>query len=335
MSDLYMGIDLGGSHISSWLFDKDGKNYGPFLKIGIIGSKLAPTELLDYLEELVKDEQFIAQSHGHVIRAVGLAGPGPLDPNAGIIISPPNLPNITNLEVARTLQERIGYKIFLINDADAAVFGEHWFGSAKGYDNVVLLALGTGVGSGVIADGKLQRGRGMGGEWGHTAIASVHNPGNRMCSCGRLNCLEAFCGTEGLAKTYCNIFMVQREDLSPDFVQEISKHMRKQADYRWLHLFNAYCSDLTGGIINIINAHHPECIILGGGIACDVMVERIKELLVDIAAVGLYKLAVMFRGVAIKLASNPNSGVAGAAKYAMDCHDIEVEKHRAKHGVYS
>ncbi|MEK7138938.1 MAG: ROK family protein [Patescibacteria group bacterium] len=318
MVNLYLGIDLGGSHISSWLFyNKAGESWGPFSRMSI-DSDLGPDTLVSLLTDCIKSGQRVAQCNyeysNDALAAVGLASPGPLDPKNGIIISPPNLPNIRNVEIVKLLQQSTGLQTFLVNDADAAVLGEQLLGSARGFNNVVMLTLGTGIGSGIIADGKLQRGRGMGGEWGHTAIASIHSPGNRLCSCGRLNCLEVFCGTEGLALTYGNIFKARREDLTPDFVREISKQMRKKTDERLSHLFNVYCSDLTEGIINIINVHHPECVVLGGGIACEDIVERVSQLLANVK----HKLAVISRGVVIKLAANSNSGIIGAVVHAMD-----------------
>lgn len=331
VNELFLGIDLGGSHISSWILDRNGRTYNPFSKIGII-SAISQDGLVGHLIDLVKSGQQYAQRSNCRIVAVGLASPGPLDPNEGSIISPPNLPNIKNLEVVKILQEKTNLPIFLINDADAAVLGEYWLGSARGFNNVVMLTLGTGVGSGVVLNRRLQRGGGMASEWGHTTIWSMSNREDRKCSCGRHNCLEAFCGTEGLAQTYCNVFGVRRMDLSSEFIQEISKKMRKRADSRWDVLFEAYCHDLTEGIINIINVHQPDCVVLGGGIACDSMAKKVKTLLQETYG---YKLDIMIRGVNIRVAANFQAVIIGAAKYAIDSYDIEIAKNRMEHGVYS
>ena len=193
--DLYLGIDLGGSHISGQLFDRDGKEYFPVLEVKI-NSNLDSAQLISSLVNVVKFGLFTAQDGGNNLIATGLASPGPLNPDEGIIVSPPNLPNIRNLEVLKWLRRRTdGLEIFLLNDADAAVLGEQWLGSAEGFKDVVMLTLGTGVGSGVMAGGKLQRGQGMGGEWGHTTLFISGE--QRVCSCGRTNCLEPFLVPEG------------------------------------------------------------------------------------------------------------------------------------------
>lgn len=347
MTELFLGIDLGGTHISTWLFDNKGKAWGPFTKVGI-NSQITSEELLKHLKELVISGQFSAQSDGRNIAAIGLSSPGPLDSANGVITSPPNLPNLRNLEVVNLLRARVGYKVFLINDADAAVLGEAWLGSAKGFKNVVMLTLGTGVGSGVIANGCLQRGRGMGGEWGHTTIQYSNE--KRLCSCRRWNCLEAFCGTEGLARTYCNLFSKERNELSKEEVYKISENMMEHCKENWyLHeslknsnwdrLFRLYCRHLTEGIINIANAHHPECIVLGGGIANKHIVEQVKKNFESPNANDpfgrRYKLAKLLEGLEVRLAESKQSNVIGAAKYGRDRHEAIIRQHRADHGVFS
>lgn len=334
MDKRFLGIDLGGSHISAWILDRKGNTHNPFSKIGI-NSNLSSEELVNHILGLINIRRIPTWNHN--VLAVGLASPGPLDPYQGAIISPPNLPNIKNLEIIKIIQEKTGLPVFLINDADAAVLGEHWLGSAQGFKNVVMLTLGTGVGSGVILNGGLQRGRGMAAEWGHTTIKGSFNSwinrGDRSCSCGRFNCLEAFCGTEGLAQTYCEAFGVKREHLSNEFIHEISKEMRKRHhDFRWYNLSEIYCRDLMEGIINIVNVHQPDCVVLGGGIAYDSMAEKVKVLLQDVTG---NKLSILARGVDVRAATNLQSGVIGAAKYALDNYDAEVAKYRMEHGVYS
>ena len=121
MPDLYLGVDIGGSHISSWVIDEKGQTYNPFSKIGI-NSEIGPGELIDHIIKLT-GVRFKSFSSGSGIIAVGVASPGPLDPNAGIIVSPPNLPKIRNFHIAKHLQLNMGLPVFLINDADAALIG--------------------------------------------------------------------------------------------------------------------------------------------------------------------------------------------------------------------
>ena len=328
MDDLFLGIDLGGSHISAWLLDRKGNTHNPFGKISI-NSNLSSDKLVDYLLDLINIRRNPTRNNN--ILAIGLASPGPLDPYKGVIISPPNLPKIKNLEIVKILREKTALSVFLVNDADAAVLSEHWLGAAKGFKNVIMLTLGTGVGSGVILNSRLQRGRGMAAEWGHTSIYSSET---RTCACGRRNCLEIFCSTEGLARTYCQKFGVRRTDLSSEFVQGISVTMRKLMDLKseWADVFETYCYDLAQGILNIVNVHHPDCIVLGGGIANLSMAEAVKEILEEEES---YKLRPLLEGLEIKVSVNSQSGILGAAKYAMDSYDSETEKNRMDHGIVS
>lgn len=330
--ELYLGIDLGGSHISGWLLDRNGKKYNPFNKIGI-NSGLSSEELINHLTGLINTSR--APMWNYNVLAIGLAGPGPLDPHEGVIISPPNLPNIKNLEVIKILREKIGLPAFLTNDADAAVIGEHWLGAAKDFRNVVMLTLGTGVGSGIIIGGRLRRGRGMGGEWGHTTIFSDES---RKCSCGRINCLEAFVSTEGLVQTYCRVFQADRKSIMPEEAVDMSKHLRaglKSGHDKWGQVLGFYCLHLADGIVNIANVHHPDCIVLGGGIAYEVIVKKVKTTIADIVADKNYKLRGLLDGLEIRMASVEQPGIVGAAKYAMNCHEAEIEKYRAEHGIFS
>ena len=298
--ELYLGIDLGGSHISGWLLDRNGNTYNPFSKRGINGAKLTITELICSLTELIRDMQFTAQGYGCIIKAVGIASPGPLEPNHGIIISPPNILHIRNLKVVKLLQERIGYKTFLINDADAAVLGEAWLGAAKDFKNAVMLTLGTGVGSGIIVNGRLARGQGMGGEWGHTTLFVPWE--ERDCSCGRLNCLESYLGTKGLQTTYRNLLKLEPPESGREALLVPT-------------VMDKYCAHLVEGIVNIVNVHHPECIILGGGLVTSIMVEKV---ILQLKVYRDLKLGGLLNGLEVRSAVNPQAGIIGAAKHAIN-----------------
>lgn len=325
-----MGVDLGGSHASSWLFDRDGNTCSPLLQTNM-SSRLKAEALVQEVTGFIQTGQRFATSRGCEVVAGGLGAPGPLDPFKGVMISPPNLPNVRNLRVIDLLGKPTGLKFFLINDADAAVLGEHWQGVAKGFDEVAMLTLGTGVGSGLISGGKLQRGRGMGGEWGHTTISHcLKHKTSRLCSCGRRDCLEAYCGTEGLIRSYCEVFDKKRESIDSEMNLEISKQMRSNKADQWVSLLDIYCSDLAQGVINMINVHDPDCVVLGGGIACNVIAEKVMTF---IRSINNYQLNVMTQGMTVRAAATPNSGVIGAAKYAIDRWDAETEARAAEWGI--
>jgi len=126
--------------------------------------------------------------------AIGVAAPGPIDGDSGILRNPPNLPGWRDVPLADRLREAFGIPVRIENDANAAALAEHRFGAGRGVDDLVYLTMSTGVGAGVLSAGRLVRGaRGHAGELGHVAV--VH--GGRRCACGLRGCLEAYAG--GLA----------------------------------------------------------------------------------------------------------------------------------------
>src|SRR5262249_34430028 len=124
------------------------------------------------------------------IAAVGVATPGLMDIPGGVILDPPNLRPWQNVPVKRLIHEQLGLPTAFQNDANAAALGEYWAGAGRGVASLVFFTLGTGVGGGVILDGKVLEGRhSHGAELGHMKI-EMTNP--RPCGCGRFGCLEAY-----------------------------------------------------------------------------------------------------------------------------------------------
>lgn len=330
----YLGIDLGGSGLRSGLVNTRGTKFSNQPEVVFKPDSLNNVLLVKLLIKSIKEAMRVMGAKK--IIAIGLGSPGPLDPETGVIECPPNL-KIENLAVVEILKKEFPkIPAFLINDADAAVLGETWRGVAKGFKEVVMLTLGTGVGSGVMAGGKLQRGRGKGTEWGHTTIYGMGDC--RLCSCRNFNCLETFVGTEGLVRTYCQLFNVPRANMSAEdarlILVDFSKIVNSEVKHNNFHkMADVYCLHLVEGLRNIICVHHPECIVLGGGIIQNnkYLFNKVKELLNETnnAMAGLMK------GTKIGLANLKRSGVIGAAKHAIDCYQDLVETHRTEHGVYS
>ncbi len=286
-------------------------------RIGIISIKKNQSEeIIKVLSEIIVFAKAIELSkHHYKIAAIGLAAPGPLDPLKGIIENPPNMA-VNNLPIVGILEEKFEIPVFLLNDADAASLGEFWQGAAKGFQNIVMLMLGSGVGSGIVVNGKLARGRGKGGEWGHTSISrGLKRKNSRRCSCGHYDCLESYIGTNGLVQTYCEVFKKKKVNNPAEVAFWLIKGL-KSKDPRWKTLLEIYASDLAEGVRNIICVHHPEIIILGGGISKlgQLLLKAFKKKLLSYND----KMMSSLDGVEIKLAKLEFPGVVGAAKYAID-----------------
>lgn len=338
MQDLYLGIDLGGTHLSLGLYNRSGNA----LQLAVeekfreeVNNENLVQKLIYYIK--LKSSSLPKDSR---VAGLGLGSPGPLDPITGVIKTPPNL-KVVNLPIIEILRKNFPKipVIVLINDSDAAVLAEHWLGAGKGFSDVVMVTLGTGVGSGVITDHKLQRGLGMASEWGHIPIVTDDEP--RICGCGWKGCLEAYVGMYGLVRTFCEIFNFDLKQVTPEKAYQISFLMRRGLQDKndqwpqWHEVFRKYCNHLIKGILNIVMAHQPNCIILGGGIiskneelfdrlACNLKIELNRE---------NHKMAHLCKDVLVVPAKLDNSGALGAAKHAIDCYDKLIAKRGLDHGL--
>ncbi len=192
----YLGIDLGGTNIKGGVVDDDGRP---------VSSVSLPTHAEDGPEEGVQSlaevgKQAVSQSglDWSQIAGVGLGTPGTMDIQGGMLLDPPNLPKWTNFPVRDRLAQLLNTRTVLQNDANAAAYGEYWAGAGRGVHSLVLLTLGTGIGCGIVQEGRIVEGRhSHGGECGHFIIQME---GGRVCSCGQTGHLEAYASATSLVK---------------------------------------------------------------------------------------------------------------------------------------
>lgn len=180
-----IAVDLGGTHIRAAVVSEAGvlTNH----QTTETRADLGPEAVIDRMAALI--DRTSATSGLPADVPIGVASPGPLNPRTGTVLYTPNLPGWIGIPLVDLLQQRTGRTVFLANDGNCGALGEVRFGSAKGVDDLIYLALGTGVGGGIISGGELVDGaRGLGAEVGHVSVA-LDGP---RCSCGSVGCLEAF-----------------------------------------------------------------------------------------------------------------------------------------------
>lgn len=188
--------------------------------------------------------------------AIGIGSPGPLDSSVGCILETPNLKSWAGFSFTQFLKDTLGLPCFLENDANCAALGE-W--SVNKVPDQVVLTLGTGVGSGVICDGKLLRGfKGMAVEAGHMSI----DRNGPKCACGKRGCLEAFVGGASLIQLYESL-SPSKEKVSPEEIFERAQKNEKLAK----DLVHAWTQNLAIGIGNLVNIFNPHAVILTGGLS--------------------------------------------------------------------
>ena len=261
-----IGIDVGGTSIKGAFINEKGQILDRFqMKV----SKDASAEeevgkLCDLINEGAKKNNFKAEG-------IGVGIPGILDMDNGIVISSPNLPAWNGFEFAKFMSQRTGLPVKINNDANVAALGEAKFGSGSKYQNSIMITLGTGVGGGIVLDGKLYDGnKHQGAELGHMVIAL----NGRECGCGRKGCLEAYASATGLIKSTKEAMEKHPESLLHEVEKELDGvdarnafMAAKRGDLVAQTVVDEYVMYLGEGLINYCNIFRPEVIILSGGVA--------------------------------------------------------------------
>ena len=278
-----IGIDIGGMSIKGAAVDSNGRVYEKFSLPFIKGE---PGEVtIHKLAEIVK-EYIAAQKLESKIAGIGIGCPGTLDVEKGIVNYSNNL-GWNELPVADIMRETLPYPVRLTNDANAASLGEARFGAGKSYETIIMLTLGTGVGGGIIINGKLFEGNeGKGGELGHTVIAVDGEP----CTCGRKGCFEAYASATALIRETKKAMISNRRSLMWKIAPDIELvggrvvfEAVAQGDKVAKQVLDNYIKYLGEGILNYCNIFRPNVIVLSGGIAnagaplFDPLNEYIKE----------------------------------------------------------
>ena len=253
-----LAIDIGGTNLRGAVINQEGS----FLKRDKINS-MAKAGIDKLINNLI---QFINSFNNYKFDAIGLGIPGIIDKESGIITQAPNIAGVSNFPLIDTLKEKIDVPIIIENDACAAAVGEHWLGSAKGTNSMIMLTLGTGLGGGIIINGDLWRGEnGMAGEIGHT-IVDINGP---SCNCGNNGCLESFVSGEALRRIVSEnndlkktLVNTKLEDI-PEALKILAEEGNNNAKQIWAK-FGKY---LGIGISSIINLLNVEMIVIGGGIS--------------------------------------------------------------------
>ncbi len=262
-----IGIDLGGTNIKVGVVDE---NYNIVGRSNIKTNLPRPSEeIVDSIVEGVKlacEDAKIAVSD---VNSIGIGTPGTANRNTGVVLYSCNL-GFNNFGLGGMLSEKLGTEVFVENDANAAAFGEVVNGAGKGYKNVVVITLGTGVGGGIIIDGKIYTGFNFcGAELGHSVIE--YN--GRQCGCGRKGCFEAYSSATALINFTKEAMEEDKNSKMWEIAGSIDGVDGKTAfdgfragDETATAVVNKYINYLGCGLTNVVNIFQPEVLLIGGGI---------------------------------------------------------------------
>ena len=266
-----LGIDLGGTNIVAGVVDAEYK---------LIAKADCPTnvprpesEVCDSMAEVAKAAVKKAKLKMDDIESIGIGVPGAVNPITGIIEYSANL-FFHNWNIVEMMEERLGKKVVIENDANAAAYGEYLAGSAKDATNAVAITLGTGVGGGISIDGKIYSGSNYAGaELGHMVIVKD----GRECACGRRGCWETYASATGLINLTKETILKEKLDFSymlslcDGDINKVNGRTAFDAmragDSDGKAVVEEWISYLACGIINVINIFQPDVLCIGGGIS--------------------------------------------------------------------
>lgn len=276
-----IGIDLGGTNIKVGIVSESYE---------IVGRSNIKTNLPRPAEEIVEsitEAVDLALKDAQVslsdVNSIGIGTPGAANRKTGVVLYSNNL-GFSNTELGKMLKLKLGKEVYVENDANAAAYGEYLNGAGKGYENIVVITLGTGVGGGIIIDGKIYTGFNFcGAELGHTVIE--YN--GRQCSCGRKGCFEAYASATALINSTKRAMENDKNSkmwgIANNSLDEVDGKTAfdgmRMEDETAISVVNEYISYLGCGLTNVVNIFQPEMLLIGGGICKegDNLVKPLKE----------------------------------------------------------
>ena len=269
LRQLVIGIDLGGTKINTALVDRAGNIIARDFRetLGSEGPDAVIARMVSAARQLMSDA---GVSPGQ-IDAAGVCAPGPLDLDDGLVLSPPNLPGWVRVPLRERIAGALDMETLLENDANAAALGENRFGAGRGSRHMIYVTASTGIGGGLILDGKLYHGAiGMAGEIGHHTIL----PQGPVCGCGNRGCLESLasgtaiarrareCVVRGAPTLISELAAGDRERISAKLVAQAAA----QGDAEARMILSQAMDYLGIGMANLVNLFNPELIVIGGGL---------------------------------------------------------------------
>jgi glucokinase len=278
---LILGLDIGGTKSTVILATTEGD---------ILGRISAPTEVSEgakaTINRLVTDANVLLSKHltaSDKLLGVGISGGGPLDPIEGVIYSPPNLPGWDRVPIVKLVQDQLNLPVVLENDADACALAELFFGAGQGKKNIVSFTWGTGIGAGIIINGRLYSGSfGLAGEMGHITYV----PGGRLCECGKVGCIEAYASGSSIARIANEMVNLGRETILSNLKQvdtEAVCEAARHGDQLALDVLAGSSRAMAHAVSIAAHTLNPEVITLGtlAVLAGDMLMPKLMEVVAE------------------------------------------------------
>lgn len=264
----YLGIDLGGTNIAAGVVDGECRLLAKARRKTEV--PCSPEEICERLALTALDALNSAGLDLGDVPYVGVGAPGTVNRESGVLEFSNNL-HFENLNLKKLLSKRLNKDVVLENDANAAAFGEYRAGALRGARSALAVTLGTGIGGGIILDGKIYSGCNFaGGEIGHTVIVA----GGKSCTCGRRGCWEAYASATGLVSLTRDAMRAHPDSLLWKLAETADRVSGRTAfeamragDRTGKEVVEQYLFYLSCGLVNCVNIFQPDILCIGGGIS--------------------------------------------------------------------
>jgi glucokinase len=272
-SDSYfVGVDVGGTKVAAGLVNSSGEithqSRIPMVATDAAAGLAAVVTAID----AVRTASDLDPKRQGLISGIGICAPGPLDPRTGIIVNPPNLPGWRNFPLAAEISKAYRLPVRVDNDGNAAALAEALWGAGRGYRNIFYATIGTGIGAGIVFDGRIYHGRtGAAAEGGHITI-DYRGP---RCKCGKLGCIEILASgtaiarraSEKIAAGSRSSILEQAEGQLDRITGEMVGEAYREGDLLATEVLEETVLFLTVWLGTIVDLLEPDVIIIGGGVA--------------------------------------------------------------------
>jgi glucokinase len=271
-NNYFVGVDVGGTKVAAGLVDSEGVIIHQTRKPMAAADAVAGLAAVTFAIDAVLDAAKLSPALQGSIGGIGICAPGPLDPRTGIVINPPNLPGWRNFPLADEVSKIYRMPVRVDNDGNAAALAEALWGAGRGYRNVFCATIGTGIGTGIIFDGRIYHGRtGSAAEGGHTTI-DYRGP---RCGCGKLGCIEVLASGTAIARRASEKIAAGRDSIIREYaagqLDRITSEMVGRAyvagDALAKEVLQETAMFLTVWLGNIVDLLEPDVMIIGGGAA--------------------------------------------------------------------
>lgn len=317
-TEFVFAADLGGTHLRVATVDRNGKIY--YRQMQPTPKAEKPDEIVRALIDAVHESERRTAEHGGLISAVSLAVPGTVNVAEGVVVEAPNVPCLEGFRLSAALESELEWPVILENDANAAAIGEMWQGAGRGHRTLICVTLGTGVGGGIILDGKLWRGAdGSAGEIGHIGVDPFAGV---ACMCGSRGCLEVYASATAVVRMtrearhrYPNSILHNTEDLTSEKIYQAGR----EGDALAIEVFRRMGVYLGIGLASLVNLLNPEIVVIGGGLSngWELFEKHMHQQVIERA------FSIPARRVKIVLAEcGDDAGLLGAARLAFSAEQL-------------